>query len=125
MSAPALPPRLRRLQRAIAHRLRQRSFSQLATLAVVLAVGTALLHVSIRMQVLRVGYALSEETKAHHDLVQQNQRLRLELATRKDPALVERLARERLRMSPPDPAAIRVIERAPAPARSTAEERRP
>ena len=104
-----VPPRLRRLQRALSQRLRRRGFSQLATVAVAVAVLTALLHVSVRLQVLRIGYALSEETRAHHDLTQQNQRLRLELATRKDPSQVERLARERLRMAPPDPAAIRVL----------------
>ncbi|MCS6913414.1 MAG: cell division protein FtsL [Myxococcales bacterium] len=110
-SLPAYSPRLQRLHRALLRRLRQRSFIHAATLAVVLGVATALLHVSIRLQVLRIGYALSEETRVHHELVQQNQRLRLELATRKDPALVERIARERLRMSPPDPAAIRVLHR--------------
>lgn len=110
-SVGAVPPRLRRLQRALSQRLRRRGFSQLATVAIAVAVLTALLHVSVRLQVLRIGYALSEETRVHHELVQQNQRLRLELATRKDPVLVERIARERLRMTPPDPEAIRVISR--------------
>lgn len=110
-SLPAPSPRLQRLHRALLRRLRQRSFTHAATLAVLLGVATALLHVSIRLQVLRIGYALSEETRVHHELVQQNQRLRLELATRKDPVLVERIARERLRMTPPDPEAIRVISR--------------
>ncbi len=103
------PPRLLRWHRQIQRRLRARGFLYIATLAVALAVGTALLHVSIRLRVLRIGYALSEETRLHHELLEQNQRLRLELATRKDPAMVERVAREHLHMAVPAPAAIRVV----------------
>jgi cell division protein FtsL len=104
------PARLLRLRRVLSQRLRARSFLFLATVAVALAVGTALLHVSVRLQVLRIGYALSEETRVHHELTQQNNRLRLELATRKDPAQIERVARDCLHMTPPDPGTIRVIQ---------------
>lgn len=107
------PARLLRLHQAMMRRMRTQSFLWLATLSVAAAVGAALLHVSVRMQVIRIGYQLSHETRLHHELVQQNQRLRLELATRKDPSQIERLARERLHMTSPDPGAIRVI---PAPA---------
>ena len=103
------PAQLLRLHEAMMTRLRTRNFLWIASLVVALTVGTSLLHVMVRLQVLRAGYALSREHQAQHELTQQNQRLRLEIATRKNPATVERLARERLRMVLPDPAAIRVV----------------
>lgn len=107
------PARLYRLHESLSRRLRARSFLLLATFAVAVAVVTALLHVSVRLQVLRIGYSLSEEIRVHHDMVAQNQRLRLELAMRKDPAMLERVARERLHMAPPEPSAIRVVKGRP------------
>ena len=41
------------------------------------------------------------------------------LATRKDPATIERFARERLHMAPPQPSAIRIVKAArPSPSTS-------
>jgi cell division protein FtsL len=70
----------------------------------------ALAHVWVHLQVIAVGYDLSRETRARHDLTELNQRLSLELRTRMDLALIERAARERLHMAPPDPRAIRVLK---------------
>ena len=85
-------------------------------LALVLLVGAALGQVHLRLQVIEAGYALSRETRQHHDLADGNQKLRIELATRRDPALIERRARGELRMAPPDPAAIRSLRLPPDPA---------
>ncbi len=73
------------------------------------AVMVALIHVWVRLQVIQAGYAIARETKTRHELSEQNQKLRLELETRKDPAVIERRAREELHMATPDPAAIRVL----------------
>lgn len=78
-------------------------------MAIVVLVGAALLHVWTRLEVIRIGYALSEQTKIHRALREHEQRLRLELATQKDPAAIERVAREQLHMAPPDPSSIRII----------------
>jgi cell division protein FtsL len=88
---------------------RRRGATFLVSIAVACAVVVALLHVYVRLQVIQAGYDLARESKARHDLVEQNERLRLELATRKDPSVIERRAREELRMTTPDPGAIRVI----------------
>jgi cell division protein FtsL len=91
-------------------KLRDRSPSWLiavSTLAVTLA---ALAHVWVRLQVLSVGYDISRETRWRHELGEQNQRLTLELRTRMDLAVVERIARDELKMVPPDPRAIRVVK---------------
>ena len=77
--------------------------------AVTALVGAALLHVWTRLEVIRIGYALSEQTKIHRALREHEQRLRLELATQKDPAAIERVAREQLHMAPPDPSSIRIL----------------
>ena len=58
---------------------------------------------------LAIGYDISRETKWRHDLGEQNQRLTLELRTRMDLAVVERVARDELKMGPPDPRMIRVV----------------
>jgi cell division protein FtsL len=88
---------------------RRRSTTFFIALAVVCATVVALVHVYIHLQVIQAGYELGRETKTRHELTEQNQRLRLELATRKDPSLIERRAREELHMQTPDPGAIRVI----------------
>ena len=69
----------------------------------------ALAHVHLRLEVLRAGYDVSRETQRKHDLEDQNQKLRLELLTRRDPSPIDRRAREELGMAPPDPAAIRIL----------------
>lgn len=69
----------------------------------------ALAHVWVHLQVIAVGYEISRETRARHDLMEGNQRLSLELRTRMDLALIERTARETLHMVPPDPRSIRSL----------------
>jgi cell division protein FtsL len=82
----------------------------LATAVVTFA---ALAHVWVRLQMLSVGYDISRETRWRHDLGEMNQKLTLELRTRMDLAVIERNAREQLKMTPPDPRAIRVVSLKP------------
>lgn len=103
------------IPRALTWPARTRSYGVIVTLTLLSLVVVALLHVWTRLEVIRIGYELSQQSRLHQALVQHNQRLRLELATRKDPATVERIARERLQMVPPDPSAIRVLRLPPAP----------
>jgi cell division protein FtsL len=91
-------------------RLRERSPSWLIAAATVALTFAALAHVWVRLQMLTIGYDISRETKWRHDLGEQNQRLTLELRTRMDLAVVERVARDELKMVPPDPRAIRVVK---------------
>jgi cell division protein FtsL len=80
-------------------------------IAVASAVVVALIHVWVHLEVIAAGYELARETRVRHDLAEQNQKLRLELETRKDPSVIERRAREELHMATPDPAAIRLLHR--------------
>lgn len=77
-------------------------------LGVVVVAIAALLHVWVHLQVIAVGYDLSREEKAHRELAEMNQRLTLELRTRMDLSMIERAARDRLKMAPPDPQSIRL-----------------
>jgi cell division protein FtsL len=92
-------------------RLHSPGFAIALALTLTSLVVVALLHVWTRLEIVRIGYALSEETKLHQALREHEQRLRLELASRKDPAAIERAARESLHMAPPDSSAIRVVSR--------------
>lgn len=104
------------LLRTLTWPARTRSYGIIVTLSLTGLVLVALLHVWTRLEVIRIGYDLSQQTRLHQALLQHNQRLRLELATRKDPATVERIAREKLHMVPPDPSGIRVLRATTAPA---------
>lgn len=98
---------------AVWRRVHSSGFAIALALTLTSLVVVALLHVWTRLEIVRIGYALSEQTRLHQALREHEQRLRLELATRKDPAAIERAARERLHMAPPDPAAIRVVPHVP------------
>ncbi len=95
------------LQR-VAKRPRRSPVAAIALL-VAASVAVALVHVFIHLQVIQAGYDLAREHQLQHDLVEKNQQLRLELATRSDPEQVERRAREELHMTPPEPSAIRTL----------------
>jgi cell division protein FtsL len=87
----------------------ERSSVSMIALAVAVVALAALLHVWVRLQVIAIGYDLSRETRAKHDLGEAHQRLSLELRTRMDLAVIERAAKEQLKMAPPDPRSIRVL----------------
>ncbi len=80
-------------------------------LALVCAVATiwGLVHVWVRLQLVAVGYEISQQTQLQHDLTELTQRLSLELRTRMDLGTVEKLARERARMVPIDPQRVRSL----------------
>jgi cell division protein FtsL len=106
-----------------------------STLAVILVaftalVGAAAAHVALRMKVVRLGYEISERTRERRALDEEHRRLMLERSMLRDPARIERLAREKLGMRRPDPTQIRIapprtevaqVAPAPAPAPGTRE----
>lgn len=66
----------------------------------VLFSAVGVLHVTSRIRVVNAGYRLSELENENHDLMHQNDRLKLELSTLKNPGRLEHLAREQLKMVP-------------------------
>lgn len=79
--------------------------------AVVLAIVTAgaLAHVAVRIKSIEVAYALGRERHVATELEEQRRRLQIEIGMLKDPGRVVTIARDKLKMGPPDPDAIRAI----------------
>ncbi|MBX5483617.1 MAG: cell division protein FtsL [Myxococcaceae bacterium] len=72
-----------------------------------------IIHVSSRVLVVRVGYQLSALQLESRTLARENDRLKLELATLKSPARLERVAREELGMAPPTAAQVIPLRASP------------
>jgi len=79
--------------------------------AVVLAIITlgALAHVAVRIKSIEVAYALGRERHVATELEEQRRRLQIEIGMLKDPGRVVTIARDKLKMGPPDADAIRAI----------------
>jgi cell division protein FtsL len=77
--------------------------------ALLTAVG--ILHVAARTEVVDTGYALSHLEGENRALTLENDRLRLELATLKRSARLEKLAKDSLGMAPPVQGSITVLAR--------------
>jgi cell division protein FtsL len=72
-------------------------------------IGGSLFYVWSRIQVIRLGYEISSALKEEKALTEANKRLRLEIATLKSYARIERFAVEELRMAKPKPEQVIVI----------------
>jgi cell division protein FtsL len=72
-------------------------------------VGGSLFYVWSRIQVIRLGYEISSALKEEKTLTEVNKRLRLEIATLKSYARIEKFAVEELRMAKPKPEQVVVI----------------
>jgi cell division protein FtsL len=71
-----------------------------------LFVAVGILHVAGRVMVVDMGYRFSKAETESRTLTRENDRLKLELATLKAPARLERLAREQLGMRMPSGSAV-------------------
>ncbi len=76
-----------------------------ALVAAVLA-GVGVFHVWSRTRVVSAGYALGELQGDHVKLESEHDRLRIEVETLRSPATLERFARTKLGMAPPEPGAV-------------------
>ena len=81
----------------------------LFTLLTLFLIGGSLFYVWSRIQVIRLGYEISNALKVEKALTEANKRLRLEIATLKSYARIEKLAVEELRMAKPKPEQVIVI----------------
>lgn len=77
-----------------------------AVLFFALFAAVGILHVAGRVLVVDAGYRISQAEAEHRALVRDNDRLKLERATLRAPARLERLAREQLQMAMPTAAAV-------------------
>lgn len=77
-----------------------------AVLCCALFAAVGVLHVASRVMVVRTGYRLSQLEQEARVLAREQDRLKLELATLRSPAHLEKAAREKLGMAPPAVGAV-------------------
>ncbi len=78
-------------------------------LFLLLFIGGSLFYVWTRIQVIQIGYAISDALKEERALTLMNKKLRLEIATLKSYARIEKIAFEELGMVKPKPDQVIVI----------------
>jgi cell division protein FtsL len=100
----AKPKRSERAERRGGRRLF--FFTTLLALALIAVV---LVHVWLRLQVVKTGYVLSTASKLQSRLEQENRELKIELATITSPDRLESLARRRLGLVPPDKGQVIIL----------------
>lgn len=81
----------------------------LFTLLLLFFIGGSLFYVWTRIQVIQFGYEISNALKEERALTEANKKLRLEIATLKSYARIEKLAVEDLKMAKPKPEQVIVI----------------
>jgi cell division protein FtsL len=72
-------------------------------------IGASLVYVWSRIQVIQAGYEISHAMKTGRGLVEENKKLRVEMATLKSYARIEKFATEELGMSKPSPDQVIII----------------
>jgi len=85
------------------------NFLLLFTLLLLFLIGGSLFYVWSRIQVIQLGYEISNVLKVERILTEENKKLRVEIATLKSYARIEKLAAEELRMAKPKPEQVIVI----------------
>src|SRR5512139_3008425 len=85
------------------------NFLLLFTLLLLFLIGGSLFYVWSRIQVIQLGYEISNALKEEKAISLTQQKLKLEIATLKSYARIERLATEELKMSKPKPDQVIVI----------------
>jgi cell division protein FtsL len=78
-------------------------------LFLVFLIGGSLFYVWSRIQVIQMGYEISNALKEERALVEANKRIRLEIATLKSYTRIEKIAVEELGMGKPKPDQVIVI----------------
>jgi cell division protein FtsL len=81
----------------------------LFTLLMFFLIGGSLFYVWSRIQVIQLGYEISNAMKEERTLTEGNKKLRLEIATLKSFSRIEKLALEELKMAKPKPEQVIVI----------------
>src|SRR4030043_1949447 len=75
----------------------------LFTVLMLFFIGGSLFYVWSRIKVIQLGYEISNDLKKERALTEANKKLRLEIATLKSYARIEKLAVEELKMTKPNP----------------------
>jgi cell division protein FtsL len=76
---------------------------------VLLVVSLFVLFVWSRLEVINLGYRISQVDKNRKDLLRVNRELKLEIASLKSPSRLEKIGRENLNLFPPEPKQIVMV----------------
>jgi cell division protein FtsL len=87
----------------------RRSNLLLFTILLFFVIGGSLVYVWSRIQVIQAGYEISDAMKAGRTGVEENKRLRVEVATLKSYTRIEKIAAGELGMSKPRPEQVIII----------------
>lgn len=98
----------------------RRRFIGLWLAAVVASAAAFVVHLTMRFENVRLGYAVSELRNEQRRLLQSRRALEIEAETLRDPERIERIARELLQMETATPARIVPIGRNATAGRRTA-----
>ncbi|MGB0678337.1 MAG: cell division protein FtsL [Polyangiales bacterium] len=90
------------------------SFLALWTAAVLATVAAFVVHLALRFETVRLGYAVGAERRERQRLTELKRLLAIEAATLRDAVRLESHARTRLHMVRPDPDAVVVLRQRPA-----------
>ncbi|HEY7163710.1 MAG TPA: cell division protein FtsL [Candidatus Binatia bacterium] len=90
-------------------RQQRRRESLIAGCLGVCLVTISLVHVWVRLQVVRMGYVLSTGSKLQSQLEQEGRELKVELATLTSPERLEEMARKRLGLQQPEKGQVVVL----------------
>ena len=74
-----------------------------------LVVTFLVLFVWSRLEVINLGYRISQVDKTQKELLRVNRELKLEVASLKSPSRLEKIGRENLNLFPPDPKQIVMV----------------
>jgi cell division protein FtsL len=103
------------MRKTTSQRMRGMAFLQIlwqllpSVLLGVLFTAVGVLHVTSRICVVDIGYRFSSVESEIRTLVHQNDQLKVEMATLKSPARLEKIAREKLGMVAPNAGAVWTI----------------
>ncbi len=86
----------------------RQGFKQYLIIVITLVLGS-LLFVWSRLEVVQIGYEISRANRLYQNLIKENQRLRVEVASLKSPGRIEEIARNQLGFLDPKPEQIIVI----------------
>lgn len=70
-------------------------------LGILSVVIVSIFYLWIRLEVIKLGYEISEASRYQMELIQENKRLKIELSNLKSPERIERIARENLKLHYP------------------------
>lgn len=98
----------------------RRRFIGLWLAAVIASAAAFVVHLTMRFENVRLGYAVSDLRAEQRRLLEARRALEIEAETLRDPERIERIARELLHMEPASPARIVPMGRSTQPDRRTA-----